>query len=310
MGADDASSTGGTMITTTQRTTRILATAVAMALGTLLSVPAASSVAVTPAAVAKTVATTAATTATSSGTSAADEKAAKKKAAKKAKALAAKKAAKKAKAKLKRLKAKAAAAPALKLGDTGASVRRLKKLLLKTGYWIPSVSSTYTATTAQAVLALQKSLGFTRDSKVGKEEWLALFQGRLPKATKHKGWVFEVDLSKQVMMRTHNGKVTLVFNVSTGSNQIYYLNGTAHRATTPKGTFRISRKIDGMRHAALGTLYRPQYFRSDGYAIHGSPSIPAYPASHGCVRVSNSAIDFLWTKAGRLDYGSKVSIHQ
>jgi hypothetical protein len=29
--------------------------------------------------------------------------------------------------------------------------------------------------------------------------------------------------------------------------------------------------------------------------VHGYGSIPAEPASHGCVRVTNSAMDLLWS---------------
>lgn len=35
---------------------------------------------------------------------------------------------------------------------------------------------------------------------------------------------------------------------------------------------------------ALSGLYKPWYF-TPYYAIHGSKSVPARPASHGCVRV-------------------------
>jgi lipoprotein-anchoring transpeptidase ErfK/SrfK len=35
-------------------------------------------------------------------------------------------------------------------------------------------------------------------------------------------------------------------------------------------------------------MYYPSYF-SGGYAIHGSPSVPAGPVSHGCVRIPMSA---------------------
>jgi len=40
----------------------------------------------------------------------------------------------------------------------------------------------------------------------------------------------------------------------------------------------------GFDPSPLGTLYDPMYFRGS-YAIHGNPSVPPYPASHGCVRV-------------------------
>ena len=28
--------------------------------------------------------------------------------------------------------------------------------------------------------------------------------------------------------------------------------------------------------------------------MHGYTDVPPYPASHGCVRVSNAAMDFIW----------------
>ena len=47
---------------------------------------------------------------------------------------------------------------------------------------------------------------------------------------------------------------------------------------------RIERKIAGKRVSRLGTLWWPSYFVG-GYAVHGSDSVPTYPASHGCVRI-------------------------
>jgi lipoprotein-anchoring transpeptidase ErfK/SrfK len=37
-----------------------------------------------------------------------------------------------------------------------------------------------------------------------------------------------------------------------------------------------------------------------GYAIHGYPSVPNYPASHGCIRVPNSDANAIynWVKLG------------
>jgi hypothetical protein len=35
-------------------------------------------------------------------------------------------------------------------------------------------------------------------------------------------------------------------------------------------------------------LYNPVFFNG-GIAVHGAPSVPAYPASHGCVRIPMSA---------------------
>ncbi|MEK7411268.1 MAG: L,D-transpeptidase, partial [Actinomycetota bacterium] len=60
------------------------------------------------------------------------------------------------------------------------------------------------------------------------------------------------------------------------------------------GKFKINReRPNGWWVGDLGQIYRPKYF-SGGIAIHGSYSVPAYPASHGCVRISTAAMDMIW----------------
>lgn len=77
------------------------------------------------------------------------------------------------------------------------------------------------------------------------------------------------------------------------------------RALTPVGTFRVERHIVGVREAPLGTLYDPQYFHR-GWAIHGSDSVPAGPASHGCVRVTRADAQALLRL---IDVGTTVHLH-
>ncbi|MDQ1359513.1 MAG: hypothetical protein QOJ52_2392 [Acidimicrobiaceae bacterium] len=40
----------------------------------------------------------------------------------------------------------------------------------------------------------------------------------------------------------------------------------------------------GVDPGPLGVLYDPMYING-GIAIHGAPSVPATPASHGCARI-------------------------
>ena len=40
--------------------------------------------------------------------------------------------------------------------------------------------------------------------------------------------------------------------------------------------------------------------------MHGSPSVPGYPASHGCVRTANADQDFL---VPQMPIGSPISIY-
>jgi len=57
----------------------------------------------------------------------------------------------------------------------------------------------------------------------------------------------------------------------------------------------------------LGDLYRPQYFNG-GIAVHGLASVPAYPASHGCARVSLPGMSNLWA-AGGMTVGTRVLVY-
>jgi hypothetical protein len=63
---------------------------------------------------------------------------------------------------------------------------------------------------------------------------------------------------------------------------------------TPNGLFKTNReRPEGWWEGDLGKIYRPKYFRG-GIAIHGMTSVPNHPASHGCVRLSLPAMDFIW----------------
>ena len=99
----------------------------------------------------------------------------------------------------------------------------------------------------------------------------------------------EVDLDRQVLLLVGNdGGVKTILPVSTGSNRRYHENGLSGLAYTPRGRFRIYSKLSGWRQSKLGLLYYPNYF-SDGLAIHGNPSVPHSPQSHGCIRIPMSA---------------------
>jgi hypothetical protein len=63
-------------------------------------------------------------------------------------------------------------------------------------------------------------------------------------------------------------------------------------------------EVDEYDPGPLGVLYRPKYFIR-GVAVHGYPNVPAVPASHGCVRVTNAAMDWLWA-SGVMAMGTPV----
>ena len=146
-------------------------------------------------------------------------------------------------------------------------------------------------------MAVQKVYRLDRDGVVGPATWKVIDRLIRPGAKTKSGNVCEINLEKQTMMFVVGGKVKWVFNTSTG----------AAGWRTPKGRYTFFRQINGMRNAPLGQLWRPKYFNG-GIAIHGAKSIPGYAASHGCARLSNAAINYVWS-ANLAPIGSKVWVY-
>ncbi|MEV4703509.1 L,D-transpeptidase family protein [Actinoplanes sp. NPDC049316] len=182
----------------------------------------------------------------------------------------------------------------LKSGAKGEKVVALQRRLTELGYWNGKPDGNFGSQTQQAVFALQKAAGLGRDGVVGPKTQKALDRGVRPEAKSTSGRVIEINKKRQLLMLVTDGEVTEVFNTSTGSNQHYEQEGRTYLADTPSGKFRVSRQIDGWRNAPLGLLWRPKYFNG-GIAVHGANSVPPYPASHGCARLSISAMNYLWT---------------
>ncbi len=144
----------------------------------------------------------------------------------------------------------------------------------------------YQASTTHAVMAFQKVAGLPRTGAVTPDTVAALNQALDPAPLLPTGGAtrIEVDLPRQVLLFYSEGVLTRILSVSTGNGRRYCAKGRCGVAVTPSGSYRIGRKVKGKRISHLGVLYNPLYFKG-GYAIHGASSVPAHPASHGCVRV-------------------------
>ena len=139
------------------------------------------------------------------------------------------------------------------------------------------------------LIAFQKYEGRRPTGQFNRAEFEAIINATAPQP-KDSGYKHvEVDLDRQVLLLTdEDGQVKKVLPVSTGSNKHYREKGMSGIAYTPRGRFRIYAKMSGWRKSPLGLLYYPNYF-SDGLAIHGNPSVPHSPQSHGCIRIPMSA---------------------
>jgi peptidoglycan hydrolase-like protein with peptidoglycan-binding domain len=196
--------------------------------------------------------------------------------------------------------------PPVPRGPFGPTVLDLQRRLNDLGYWTP-MTGQLDALTQQAVYALEKAAGLARRGTVGAEERRALEDGLQPTPRTGFGYTVEINKSRQLLMVVLDGRPLYTFNTSTGSNTTYYSDGRRAYAYTPEGHFAIYRTVNGQDISPLGELWRPRYF-TGGYAIHGSKSIPPYPASHGCARLSNAATDFIWA-AGLMPIGTPVWVY-
>ena len=184
--------------------------------------------------------------------------------------------------------------PGLQLGDSGISVRRLQERLSELGYWLGPPNGVFGDSTQQAVWALQKAAGLSRDGVVGTRTVFALASGVVPKPRPAAGNLIEVDLEDDLVMVLQGGKLAYTLNTSTGGGYTYTDKTGTSVAITPKGVFHIFGVINGLDVDSLGTLWRPRFFTEGGIAIHGDTYVPPIPVSHGCVRVSNEAINWIW----------------
>lgn len=201
----------------------------------------------------------------------------------------------------------AAAVPAGAASSTpDPAVAAAQRQLTEAGFYRGEIDGSAGPMTRASVLAFEKVAGLERDGqwRAIDQRYLQMLTLSLPERPDEPDRV-EIDLTNQVGYLVKGGAVEGVFGVSSGNGEIYdHPNGYRGVANTPRGDFVFYRHVDGVRRAPLGELYRPWYFRG-GFAVHGSGSVPAYPASHGCVRVTNWDADWL---ADQLELGMPVHI--
>lgn len=168
---------------------------------------------------------------------------------------------------------------------TTAEILEVEQRLSDLGYWTGPVDGNFDNASRQALIAFQKIEGRKRTGALTIPELEAVRLGSRPDPRDSTFAHVEVDLSKQVLLIVDEaGTVTKVLSVCTGNGKIYTDRGRTQRAVTPRGHFTVTRKINGLRISSLGALYYPSYI-VNGIAIHGSLSVPPYPASHGCIRI-------------------------
>jgi PKD repeat protein len=186
--------------------------------------------------------------------------------------------------------------PRLALGARGVAVSQLGDQLRRLRYAAPS-SGTFDGRMLDAVYAFQKVHGISRTGVVDARFWRALSSPRAPSPRfEQPAAHIEVNKGLQVLYIVRASRLALIVPISTAG-----VTGTF----TPVGRFAVYRKVVGFDPSPLGTLYDPLYF-TGGYAIHGNPSVPPYPASHGCVRIPMWVAPLLYRT---VPYGETVYVY-
>ena len=117
--------------------------------------------------------------------------------------------------------------------------------------------------------------------------------GVVPQPRPESGYEIQINLANDLIMVVNNNHLLWTLNTSTGGGYTYTQDGSTDVAITPTGVFSTFRVVDGTVTDSLGTLFRPRFFYQ-GYAIHGDSSVRPNPVSHGCARISNEAINWVW----------------
>jgi hypothetical protein len=129
--------------------------------------------------------------------------------------------------------------------------------------------------TEQALLAFQGWEDLDRTGTVTGQTQVALFRARPPRPASHApGRHVEISLDREVVLLVEDGKVVRAVHTSTGS-----------LGRTPTGEFEVYAKSLYSWSVPFHVWMPFAAYFHGGIALHQSPDVPSFPASHGCVRL-------------------------
>ena len=179
---------------------------------------------------------------------------------------------------------------------TPSGVREMQLLLVDLGFLdAGGVTGQADDETAVAVLAFEKWAGLPRDGVLDERVRAMLQRTTRPQPLlRRPGRRVEIDLGRQIAFLIVDDRVERVFHISSGAG-----------GATPSGSFRVYRK-ERMSWSVPFSSWMPwaSYFVG-GIAFHAYGSVPAYPASHGCIRMMARDAPLMYAFA---TYGTPVDV--
>src|SRR4051794_25166219 len=168
---------------------------------------------------------------------------------------------------------------------TRAEIRQAEQWLADLGYWTGTADGVWDGVSRHALIAFQKVQHARATGRLTRAEYNALSVATPPRP-RELGEHIEVDLARQILFLVDaGGRVGNILPISSGSGKTFHQNGYPEtHAVTPCGHLEVFSRAAGWKTSPLGEMYNPLYIVG-GIAIHGSLDVPAYPASHGCIRI-------------------------
>jgi N-acetylmuramoyl-L-alanine amidase len=174
-----------------------------------------------------------------------------------------------------------------RLWSRGRTVASLQRRLVSLGYLRrQGIDGIFGAETRNAVVAFQGWELIGRDGVVGPRTRRSLGRASAPEPWRPLRRALEIDLRRQVLLVVEAGVVSRAIHVSSGA-----------LSATPEGRFTIVRRMreSWSKPYRVWLPYALYFYR--GLAIHGFPSVPDRPASHGCIRIPVEDAAFVFRAA-------------
>jgi lipoprotein-anchoring transpeptidase ErfK/SrfK len=175
-------------------------------------------------------------------------------------------------------------------------LRGLQLRLAQLGYLDRSdVTGTDDYLTEQALLAFQGWEDLDRTGTVTGQTQVALFRAGAPRPASHRpGRHVEISLAREVVLLVEDGKVVRAVHTSTGS-----------LGRTPPGDFKVYAKSLYSWSVPFHVWMPFAAYFHGGIALHQSPDVPSFAASHGCVRLPEGEAERVYRF---VDVGTPVSV--
>ncbi|MFH1104391.1 MAG: L,D-transpeptidase family protein [Actinomycetota bacterium] len=174
-------------------------------------------------------------------------------------------------------------------GDAGPAVIRLQYALSRLGMYHGPVTGDFDQKTSYAVRTFHAYAGLEPTYDFAALDWIRLESlpgdAGIPDRWDEPDRV-EVDVGRQLLFIVRDGEVAGILPVSTGGGYSYFsdLRGRSVPAVTPHGDFTL--RWHQLGWSCLPWCVYKYWGFSTYYGIHGYPSVPDRPVSHGCIRVT------------------------